>query len=222
MQTGRHALVSHCRRIRCIDLLAGHPAIAMRSISTDQDKRALIMPRIPDIAEAELSPEQKKVYDAIVAGPRGVVRGPLRIWLNSAELAERAQGLGAFCRYHSSLPPRLSELAILTVAAYWRAGYEWNVHAPQALAAGIGANVVEDIRRSRPPQLEQTDAAAVHAFARELLETRQVSEPTFQKAKAELGARGVVDLVGILGYYGLISMTISAFEVQPDGGDPFA
>jgi 4-carboxymuconolactone decarboxylase len=180
------------------------------------------MPRIPDIAEAELSPEQKKVYDAIVAGPRGVVRGPLRIWLNSAPLAERAQELGAFCRYHSSFPPRLSELAILVIAAFWKAGYEWNVHAPQALAAGIDAAAIEDIRRNRSPRLDQADAAALYAFARELLENRQVSEQTFEKARAELGVRGLVDLVGILGYYSLISMTISAFELSPGAQDPFA
>jgi 4-carboxymuconolactone decarboxylase len=178
--------------------------------------------RIPDIDESALSAEQKKVYDTIVAGPRGVVRGPLRIWLHSAPLAERAQELGAFCRYHSSLPPRLSELAILVTAAFWRAGYEWKVHAPQALAAGIDGAIVEAIRRNRKPRFDQADAAAVHAFARELLETRQVSEATFAEARAELGVRGLVDLVGILGYYGLISMTITAFEVRPEGDDPFA
>jgi len=178
--------------------------------------------RIPDIDESRLSPEQRKVYDAIVAGPRGVVRGPLRIWLHSAPLAERAQDLGAFCRYHSSLPPRLSELAILTTAAVWKAGYEWTVHAPEALAAGIDPATIEAIRQNRRPRFDQPDSAAVYDFTRELLETRQVSEETLSRARAELGVRGLVDLVGILGYYGLISMTINAFGVPPDGPDPFA
>jgi 4-carboxymuconolactone decarboxylase len=195
--------------------------MAHEVVSTAKDERAPML-RIPDLDEAALSPEQKKVYDAIVAGPRGAVRGPLRIWLHSAALAERAQDLGAFCRYHSSLPPRLSELAILVVAAFWRAGYEWAVHAPQALAAGIEPSAIDAIRQNRSPHLEQADAAAVYAFARELLESRQVREETYRKAAAELGDRGVVDLVGVLGYYGLVSMTIAAFKVLPDGQDPFA
>jgi 4-carboxymuconolactone decarboxylase len=180
------------------------------------------MSRLPDVIEAGLSPEQQKVYDAIVSGPRRVVRGPLRIWLHSAPLAEHAQQLGAFCRYHSSLPPRLSELAILVTGALWKAGYEWNVHAPDALKAGIDPAVLEAIRTGRTPDFKEADAAAVYHFARELIETRQVSEPTFRKAEKELGPRGVVDLVGVLGYYGLISMTIKAFEVPPEGDDPFA
>ena len=180
------------------------------------------MSRLPDVLEAGLSPEQQKVYDAIVSGPRRVVRGPLRIWLHSAPLAEHAQELGAFCRYHSSLPPRLSELAILVTGAIWKAGYEWNVHAPDALKAGIDPAILEAIRTGRTPDFKEADAAAVYQFARELIETRQVSEPTFRKAEQELGARGVVDLVGVLGYYGLISMTIKAFEVPPEGDDPFA
>ncbi len=180
------------------------------------------MSRLPDVLEAGLSPEQQKVYDAIISGPRRVVRGPLRIWLHSAPLAERAQELGAFCRYHSSLPPRLSELAILVTGAFWRAGYEWIVHAPDALKAGVDPAIIEAIRRDQKPDFKEADAAAVYQFARELLETRQVSEPTFRKAEAAIGARGVVDLVGVLGYYGLISMTIKAFEVPPEGDDPFA
>jgi 4-carboxymuconolactone decarboxylase len=171
------------------------------------------MPRLPDLFPEKLDPEQRRVYDAILAGPRGVVPGPLRVWVNSPELAERAQALGAFCRYNTVLPPRLSELAIITIGAYWKAGYEWAVHARIAQQAGLDPKVIEAIRTGKQPSFERSDEAAVHAFAHELLNNRKVSEATYRKAEGEIGSRALIDLVGILGYYGLICMTIVAFEV---------
>jgi 4-carboxymuconolactone decarboxylase len=181
------------------------------------------MARLPDLAPEKMSPAQRKVHDAIVAGPRGVVQGPLKVWLNSAELASRAQELGAFCRYHTSLPKRLSELAIITTGAHWKAGFEWFVHAPEAIRAGIEPAVVDAIHAGREPSFAKADEAALYAFTRELLEKRRVSDATYQRAVAALGETGTVELVGILGYYALISMTIVAFEVPvPDGQqEPF-
>jgi len=181
------------------------------------------MPRLPDIIVEKLDPEQRRVYDSIVSGPRGTVPGPLRVWLNSAELCERAQALGAFCRYNTALPPRLSELAIITVGAFWEAGYEWAVHAPIAQKAGLPPDVVEAIRKGEQPIFQHSDEAAVHAFIHELLNNRKVSEATYRKAENEIGSTGLVDLVGIMGYYGLISMTIVAFDVPlPEGApEPF-
>ena len=181
------------------------------------------MPRLPDIVVESLTPDQRRVYEAILSGPRGVVQGPLRVWLNSPQLADRAQALGAFCRYHTTLPPRLSELAIITTGAYWKAGFEWAVHAPIALQAGLDPAAVEAIRKGEPPNLDKPDEAALHAFAHELLHNRRVSDATYRRAEQELGGRALVDLVGILGYYGLISMTIVAFEVPlPEGAkEPF-
>src|SRR5215831_832113 len=182
------------------------------------------MPRTPDIVYAELDADQRKVYDAILAGPRGHVVGPLKVWLQSAQLADRAQALGAFCRFGTSLPPRLSELAIITMGAHWRAGFEWFAHAPIAIKAGIDPAAVEAIRTGKTPKLGQQDEAAVYGFAHELLTTREVSDATYNEAVARLGKKGVVELTGILGYYGLISMTIKAFEVRLPSGtpDPFA
>jgi len=182
------------------------------------------VPRIPKLDIAGLSPEQRSVYDTIISGPRRKVAGPLAIWLESAEFADKAQALGAFCRYGSSLPPRLSELAILITGALWKAGYEWYSHAPLAIAAGIDPAIVEAIRTGQAPTLARLDEQAVYALARELLDTRQVSDATYQQAVTQLGQKGVVELVGILGYYTLISMTIKTFEVAvPEGAtEPFA
>lgn len=175
------------------------------------------MARLPDIDPATMSTAQKRVYDAIISGPRGIVEGPLRIWLNSPELADRAQALGAFCRFGSSLEPRLSELAIITTGAYWRAGFEWHVHAPIALKSGIEPAVVEAIRQGGTPKFIKADEEIVHGFTQELWTTRKVSPEIFAAAVKVVGTRGVVDLVGIIGYYGLISMTITAFEVDNPG-----
>jgi 4-carboxymuconolactone decarboxylase len=142
------------------------------------------------------------------------------VWLNSPELADRAQALGAFCRYGTTLPPRLSELAIITTGAYWKAGFEWAVHAPIALKTGLDAAAVEAIRKGEQPTFPNPNEAAVHAFAHELLHNRKVSDETYRRAEKEIGPRGLVDLVGILGYYGLISLTIVAFELPVPAGAP--
>lgn len=178
------------------------------------------MPRLPDIVPEELGAEERRVYDAILAGPRGAVEGPLRVWLASAELANRAQALGAFCRFGTSLPPRLSELAILVTGAHWRAGFEWHVHAPIGAAAGLDTAVIEAIRQGREPHFTHPDEAAVFAFSRELLRERRVSPATYRHLSDQLGTKAAVELVGILGYYTLISMMIVAFEVPVPEGAP--
>jgi 4-carboxymuconolactone decarboxylase len=181
------------------------------------------MQRPPELNVDALTPEQRKVYDAIMSGPRGHVVGPLRVWLQSAELADRAQALGAFCRFGSSLPPRLSELAIIVIGAYWKAGFEFWAHGPMAIKAGIDAAAVEAIRNGETPNLIKADEQAVFEFARELVHDRRVSDATYERAVKELGLKSVVDLTGILGYYGLICMTIRAFHVPvpPGQNEPF-
>jgi 4-carboxymuconolactone decarboxylase len=180
-------------------------------------------PRLPDIDYATLTPEQRTAYDAIKAGPRGVVEGPLRVWVMNPGLAETAQRLGAYCRYGTALPPRLSELAILMVGAHWQAGFEWAIHAPIAIAAGVSPAKAEAIRQGQRPADLAEDEAAVHDMSAEMLCRRFVSDATYDRALAVLGQTAVIDLVGILGYYTLISMTINAFRVPlPEGhADPF-
>jgi 4-carboxymuconolactone decarboxylase len=181
------------------------------------------MVRVPDLTQDALDPEQRRVFDAITAGPRGGVHGPLRVWLHSAGFANRAQELGAFCRFATSLSPRLSELAILVTAAAWRASFEWHAHAPLAIQAGLDPAIVEAIRTGQVPTLTREDEAAVYAFAQELIETRQVSDTTYQRLAAILDAKALVELVGVIGYYTLIAMTINAFQVPlpPGAAEPF-
>lgn len=176
------------------------------------------MPRLNPPDPQTMSAHQRRIHDAIASGPRGRVRGPLAMWLHRPGLAEHAQALGQYCRYDSSLPPRLSELAILTMAAWWRSSFEWWAHQPIAVQAGLDAAVAEQIRAGDVPEFQQPDESVVYRFVRSLLETRQVPDALYQEAVQILGPDRVVDLVGIAGYYTLISMTINVFDIQPPDG----
>ncbi|GAB7535770.1 carboxymuconolactone decarboxylase family protein [Burkholderia sp. 3C] len=178
------------------------------------------MKRIADLDPQNMSPKQRAVYDAIASGPRKGVRGPLAVWLHRPELAQHAQALGRYCRYETSLEPRLSELAILTIARVWGSEYEWYAHKPIALEAGVEPDVVEAIRAHRSPVFSHADEAALHALIVELHRTREVSQPIYDAAVKHLGEAGVIDLIGVCGYYTLISMTINVFGVRPPDGTP--
>ena len=171
------------------------------------------MSRVPSFDTATMTEHQRRVYEAVMSGPRGVVRGPVQVWLQNPGFAEHAQALGAYCRFGTALPRRLSELAIITTAVYWRAGYEWRSHAPMAIAGGLSQQVADAILAGTPPPFAAEDEAAVHQFAIELLHDHAVSAPTWDRAQRVLGMHAMIDLVAILGYYGIISMTIKAFEI---------
>jgi len=169
-----------------------------------------------------MTDDQRQVHDLIASGPRGQVRGPLAIWLHRPKLAERAQALGAYCRYGSSLSPRLSELAILTMARLWSAEYEWWAHKPPAQAAGLEPEIIEALRTGATPDFDaDAEASVLHRVVLELTEQRTLSRPLYDEAVATLGSGRLVDLVGLCGYYTLISMTINAFDIDlPDGAKP--
>jgi 4-carboxymuconolactone decarboxylase len=173
------------------------------------------MPRIALPTIDTMTAVQLQAYDAIVAGRRGRAPAPFLVWLRSPELASRAQKLGEFVRYETTLAPRLSELAILVVASFWGSEYEWAIHQAEALKAGLSPRVVDDLAHQRVPSFERGDEQAVFDFATSLCHARSVPDAAFQRAVAEIGEQGVVELVGVLGYYTLISMTLNAFEIGP-------
>jgi 4-carboxymuconolactone decarboxylase len=161
----------------------------------------------------EMSPEQKRAYVEAAAGRRGHAPAPMKAWLKNPELARRAQKLGEFLRFEISLPARLRELAILVVARYWTAHHEWLAHKKIALEAGVGADIVADIAARRRPDFKDTRERVVYAIAASLLETRTLPEAIYQEGVRELGEKGMVELVGVLGYYTLVSMTLVTFEI---------
>jgi len=177
------------------------------------------MPRYETLTPEQMTPEQRKVVDNVAAGPRGPgARGPFMAWLPSPTFADLAQALGAQTRYGSSLPAKHYEIAILMVAQQWRAQFEWYAHAQLARNAGISQDIIDAIHRGEKPKTMDPQEEAIWQFAKELLQTQRVSEPTFARAKQLFGQNGVVDLVGVMGYYGLVSMTLNTFQVPlPEG-----
>ncbi|MEQ8332685.1 carboxymuconolactone decarboxylase family protein [Nisaea sp.] len=175
------------------------------------------MSRVPALKPEDMSDAQRTIHDAIVNGPRGRVEGPLKIWLHSPALADKAQQLGQFARFDSTLEPRLSELAIMVTGRFWGAQFEWSVHKPFALKAGISEAVLDAIRDRRTPSFEKTDERVVHDVSRALHETHKIGDALYAEAIEVLGQQRLIDLVGLLGYYTLISMTINAFEVPLEG-----
>ena len=178
------------------------------------------MPRLAPLDLDKLSPEQKQVADAIVAGPRGALRGPFEPWLRSPALADRAQRLGEYCRFNNSLPKDLSELAICLVGRHFKAQYEFYAHARLAKEAGLSAEIVEAVRTRQTPPFSREEERIVYDFVTEYLETNRVSQANFKRALEALGEKGVVDLVGVCGYYMLVSMTLNVFEMPLPPGEP--
>ena len=177
--------------------------------------------RIADLAPDEMDATQREVVGEAVAGKRGRIPGPLRLWIRSPELGRHAQRLGAFLRYETTLSPVLSELAILVTARHWTAQYEWFAHKREALEAGMDPAIIAAIAMRRTPVLTDPAAQAVYDYAVALHDTHHVPLPLHAAAVAALGERGVVELVGLLGYYSLVAMTLNAFEFPlPEGELP--
>jgi len=177
-------------------------------------------PRFPVLAPDDMSPEQQAVAKAIASGPRGSLGGPFNAWLRSPELADRMQKVGEFLRFHSSVPRRLNEFAILLTARAWNAKYEWYAHYPLAIAAGLRPEVAAAVAEGRRPRDMAPDEAVVYAFCEELRRDKRVSDATWASTVSLLGERGAVELVALNGYYDLVSMTLNVAEVVPPEEGP--
>jgi 4-carboxymuconolactone decarboxylase len=179
-------------------------------------------PRLPTLSEETLTPEQRALADSIKAGPRGQFKmaGPFAIYLHSPAFGELAQKLGGHLRFKTSVPPRLSEFAILCTGAFWKAQYEWAMHAPMAENQGVKPQTIRDIQAGRAPSKARPDEKAIYAFVKELYAKRRISTPTFNRVKKILGEAGTVELVGILGYYAMVSMTLNTFKAPLPEGTP--
>lgn len=161
---------------------------------------------------AELNEAQRAVYDRIAAGPRKRVLAPHHLLLASPTLADQAQEMGAFLRYDSALSPALSELAILIVAHRWGCAYEWGHHRPIAISAGVPEACLVDLEADQTPRFDDPLQTTVYDTVKALLKDGRLDDAQFAGAQASLGARGFVDLVGILGYYSMLAMLLNAYE----------
>ena len=179
--------------------------------------------RVSILAEEELTTVQRALLDSIRSGPRGggtTIRGPFAVFLHAPAFGELAQQLGGYCRFKTAVPPRLSEFAILCTAKFWRAQYEWFAHVPLAERAGVKTETIRDLHQGRAPKSAPKDERAIHDFVQELYKTRRVSDKTFKRVNTILGDSATIELVGILGYYVLISMILNVFRMSPPEGEP--
>ena len=169
----------------------------------------------------QMTTAQKAMTDHLLAGERRGVGGPFNVLLRSPEMGDLAQQFGAQVRFHSSLPRKLNELAIIITARHWTAQYEWYAHKRAALEAGLSPAIVDAVAAGRRPAAMESNEATVYAFCDELLNTKQVSDAMFQAAVNAFGERGVVDLIGVMGYYQLVSMILNVDRYPlPEGVKP--
>jgi 4-carboxymuconolactone decarboxylase len=185
--------------------------------------KKLSTPRLPALAAEQLTPAQQALVDSIRSGPRGQatqIRGPFAVFLHSPDYGQLAQQLGGYCRLKTRVPPRLSEFAILVTAKLWRAQYEWFAHAPHAERAGVAAQTIKALRAGRAPKSLPKDERAVYDFIKELYRRKRVGDKTYARLHALLGDDGMVEFVGILGYYALIAMSLNVFRMGPPEGEP--
>lgn len=170
--------------------------------------------RLTPLTDANMDDEQRRVLQDILSGPRGNLDGPFLAWVHSPGLADTAQKLGAFCRYGTRLELRLSELAILVTAAWWQSQAEWQIHEPIARQTGISDAVIKALRCNQTPSFEHDDERLVYRLGRSLYATRRIDQALYQEATTCFGEAGLVELVGIFGYYALVAMTLNAFAVR--------
>jgi 4-carboxymuconolactone decarboxylase len=176
---------------------------------------ALTGERMPEIPLDKMSAAQRSVADAIMSGPRQGMGGPFNAWLRSPELADRLQKVGEYVRFNSSLDKRINEMAILMTAQAWSSQYEWYAHAPLALKAGLDPAIIAAIGAGRKPDNMRDDEAIVWEFTTQLRRDHGVDDAIYAKALEKFGERGVIDLIGVNGYYDVVSMTLNVAQVKP-------
>lgn len=179
------------------------------------------MSRLPVLQLENLTAEQKRIYEEIARVRHGVVRGPFPIWLRIPELADRANRFGNALRVNGKLDKRLFELMVLVIARHWSAQYEWFAHAKAALEAGLSPDTVDAIQNRRRPESLREDEQLIYDLVTELVETRTLSQPSYDRALAALGLELLIELITAAGFYAMIAMVLNVFDAPvPSGEQP--
>ena len=208
-------------------LMAG--SVLAQSSAQAQDRSS---ERFPVLDPGQLTAEQTKLVKDLLAGPRGggdnspeamkriLANGPFNAWARSPALGDRLQKVGEYIRYASSIPLRLNEFAILITARHWTSQYEWFAHHRLAMKAGLNPRITEQLALNKRPEGMSEDETAVYDFCTELHQQKNVTDATYKKAVALFGEKGVMDLIGVSGYYTAVSMTLNVARVPLPEGQP--
>ncbi|WP_428531026.1 carboxymuconolactone decarboxylase family protein [Rhodopila sp.] len=175
--------------------------------------------RFPPLSHEQMTDEQRAVVDSIQSGPRGAgLRGPFNALLRSPALCDLVQRVGAYVRFGSSIPAPLNELAICMAGRKWGAQYEFYAHRRLGIDAGLNPAILDAIAEGRRPAEMTGDETIVYEFVTDLLSTGQVSGARYGAAMNRFNERGIMDLVGAVGYYSLVSMVLNVAQVPlPEG-----
>jgi 4-carboxymuconolactone decarboxylase len=171
--------------------------------------------RMPPLPDGSMSDAQREAAEAMLAGPRKGVKGPFIPLLRSPELMDHLQRTGEYLRFRSSLQPRISEFVMLIVARQWTQQFEWFVHVPLGRAAGITEDTIAALADGRRPREMSDTESIAYDFCEELLRNKGVCEHTYQRAVAAFGERGVIDMIGVAGYFTTVSMVMNVAHSPP-------
>lgn len=175
--------------------------------------------RMPPLDEAKMDEAQRKAAAALIAGPRKGVFGPFIALLRSPELLDRLQRVGEYLRFGSSIPQRLTELAILITARHVTNQFEWALHHPLALKAGVARATLDAVEAGTRPAAMAPDEAVLHDFVVELLRTNAVSDATYALALRQFGEPGIVDLTATVGYFVTVCLVMNVAGTPAPASD---
>lgn len=189
--------------------MAAHEKSTTSSTAAQELRYAILPDRMPPIPLEKMTDAQKKTAAEISAGPRGKVEGPYWPILRSPGFANCIQKVGAYFRYECGLDRKINEMAALMAARSWSQQFEWDVHILQALETGLRPHIAQAIAEGRRPPDMTSDELALWDFVTELLANKGVSDPTYDKAVTEFEESGVIDILGIVGYYTMLAMIMN-------------
>ena len=181
-------------------------------------KRNLSLSRLQNLKYGDMSQDQKNLHDEILSGPRTQIAGPMHTWFLNPSYGSLIEKVGAFCRYETSIEPRLSELAIIIVARHWNANVEWFAHSEIAIKSGILQETVEAIQLNKRPNFKKEDEALIYDITKSILDTKGLTDELFQRAEDTIGKKSLLDLTAIIGYYCNVAIQLNVFEIPSDDG----
>lgn len=180
-----------------------------------------VLDRMPPIPMEKMTEAQKKAAARLIAGPRGVLRGPFVPLMRSPEYMTRLQKTGEYLRFNSSLPTKLNEFAIILTARQWTQQYEFYEHAPLAFKAGLSSKILKAVAEGNRPEGMASDEETVYDFSTELQQNLSVSDATYARALSAFGEQGVVDMIGVIGYYSTLAIIMNVARTpMPPGTTP--
>lgn len=175
-----------------------------------------LMDRMPPLAGSAMDAAQRAAAEALIAGPRKGVKGPFVPLLRSPALMTRLQKVGEYLRFESALPPRISEFVTLVISRQWSQQFEWFTHVPLSLKAGTDQATIDALFEGARPTTMSAEESIAYDFACELIANRGVCDHTYDRALEAFGERGLIDLIGIIGYFTWIAMVLNVAHTPPE------